>query len=45
VLQCRLGQHLLDPHGDLVERVLFQVPEERKADLIYFNTPDTTQSL
>src|SRR5437588_5316261 len=39
------GFALLDPHGDLVEQVLRAVPEERRADLIYFNVPDTAQSL
>ena len=31
------GLALLDPHGDLIEKVLKAVPEERKVDLIYFN--------
>src|SRR2546425_9208497 len=35
------GFALLDPHGDLAEQVLKLVPEERRADLIYFNVPDT----
>jgi Type IV secretion-system coupling protein DNA-binding domain len=39
------GFALLDPHGDLVEQVLKAVPEERQADLIYFNVPDTTRPL
>src|SRR5713101_3561925 len=34
------GVALLDPHGDLVERVLAKVPERRKADVLYFNVPD-----
>jgi DNA helicase HerA-like ATPase len=34
------GLVLLDPHGDLVERVLLQVPAERYPDLLYFNVPD-----
>src|SRR5215471_6082656 len=34
------GLALLDPHGDLVEKVLREVPENRKDDLIYFNVPD-----
>ena len=34
------GVVLLDPHGDLVERVLAAVPERRKRDLVYFNAPD-----
>lgn len=44
-LKAGQGLALLDPHGDLVERVLSQVPEERKADLIYFNVPDRTHPL
>src|SRR2546427_12273709 len=39
------GFALLDPHGDLVEQVLRSVPEERRADLIYFNVPDTAHPL
>ncbi|HZS04812.1 MAG TPA: type IV secretion system DNA-binding domain-containing protein [Blastocatellia bacterium] len=34
------GLMLLDPHGDLVERVLAHVPETRQTDLIYFNVSD-----
>lgn len=34
------GLALLDPHGDLAERVLKHVPAGRKADLVYFNVPD-----
>jgi hypothetical protein len=37
------GLILLDPHGDLVERVLAQVPKDRQSDLIYFNVPDTSR--
>lgn len=39
------GVALLDPHGDLVERVLAHVPEYRKSDLIYFNVPDASAPL
>jgi energy-coupling factor transporter ATP-binding protein EcfA2 len=39
------GLALLDPHGDLVERILAHLPEERKRDLIYFNVPDHAQAL
>jgi len=39
------GLALLDPHGDLIERVLARVPKERKADVIYFNVPDRTAPL
>jgi hypothetical protein len=39
------GLALLDPHGDLVEKVLRAVPENRKSDLIYFNIPDRENAL
>lgn len=37
------GCCLLDPHGDLVDRVYQAVPENRKGDVRYFNVPDRTQ--
>ncbi len=37
------GLALLDPHGDLADRVAGYVPLHRKQDLIYFNTPDIRQ--
>jgi Type IV secretion-system coupling protein DNA-binding domain len=39
------GLALLDPHGDLVEKVLRAVSEKRKSDLIYFNSPDRGNAL
>src|SRR5205814_774254 len=39
------GLALLDPHGDLVERVVSGIPECRRDDLIYFNVPDTLHPL
>lgn len=39
------GAALLDPHGDLVERVLAHVPGERQGDVVYFDVPDPKQSL
>jgi hypothetical protein len=39
------GLALLDPHGDLVEKVLKAIPDERKKDLIYFNVADTQHPL
>jgi type IV secretory pathway TraG/TraD family ATPase VirD4 len=39
------GLALLDPHGDLVEKVLAYLPEERKDDLIYFDVTNHTQPL
>lgn len=34
------GLALLDPHGDLVEKIVSQIPKDRVNDLIYFNVPD-----
>src|SRR5213083_841845 len=34
------GLALLDPHGDLVERIWNDIPVERRPDCIYFNVPD-----
>src|SRR5437879_5193727 len=39
------GFALLDPHGDLVERVLAAVPESRGSDLVYWNVPDAERPL
>lgn len=39
-IQAGRGCCLLDPHGDLVEKVVKSIPESRKDDLIYFNIPD-----
>ncbi len=39
------GAALLDPHGDLVERVLNKMPGERQGDVVYFDVPDSKQSL
>jgi len=46
VLQdIRLGRGVgvIDPHGDLVERLVSNIPESRKCDLIYLNVPDPSQ--
>lgn len=37
------GLALIDPHGDLVQRVAAQVPTRRKSDMIYLNACDPTQ--
>jgi hypothetical protein len=37
------GLALLDPHGDLVERVLACVPARRRSDLVYVDVPDPSQ--
>lgn len=44
-LKAGQGLALLDPHGDLVGKVLARIPDERKADLIYFNVPDRANPL
>jgi hypothetical protein len=41
-IEAGRGAALLDPHGDLVERVLIHIPEQKREDLIYFNVPDVT---
>ena len=42
-LQHGRGLCLLDPHGDLVERVFQAVPQQRRDDVLYFNAPDRSQ--
>ena len=37
------GFALIDPHGDLVERVAALIPESRNADVHYLNAPDPNQ--
>lgn len=37
------GFALIDPHGDLVERVAAHIPRSRREDAIYFNAPDPAQ--
>src|SRR5215472_1052323 len=37
------GMMLIDPHGDLAERVVHAVPAHRRQDVIYFNVPDPKQ--
>jgi Type IV secretion-system coupling protein DNA-binding domain len=34
------GLALLDPHGDLVNRVEQWIPSDRRADVVYLNVPD-----
>lgn len=35
------GVGVIDPHGDLVEKILGYVPKARIADTVYFNTTET----
>lgn len=44
-LNAGRGFALLDPHGDLIQKVLGQIPEDRKDDLIYFDVPNSAQPL
>jgi type IV secretory pathway TraG/TraD family ATPase VirD4 len=37
------GFALIDPHGDLAERVAAHIPPTRQADVIYLNAPDPAQ--
>ena len=37
------GVTVIDPHGDLAERLVAQVPRGREHDLIYLNAPDPAQ--
>lgn len=39
------GFALFDPHGDLVEKLLPAVPEERRDKLVYMNVPDAARPL
>ncbi len=44
-IQVGIGCCLLDPHGDLVEKIAKVIPDSRKDDLIYFNFPDPILNL
>ena len=42
-IEAGRGCALIDPHGDLVERIAATIPAHRKTDAIYFNVPDPSQ--
>ena len=42
-MECGNGFALIDPHGDLVERLAKRIPTSRRADVIYLNAADPTQ--
>ena len=42
-IEAGRGCALIDPHGDLVERIAATIPDHRKAEVIYFNVPDPAQ--
>ena len=35
------GVGVIDPHGDLAEKILDYIPKERIKDVVYFNPADT----
>lgn len=37
------GVAVIDPHGDLAERLIAQVPQSRRHDLVSLNAPDPSQ--
>lgn len=39
------GLAVIDPHGDLVQKVLNLIPNDRKADLVYFNPADLSRPI
>jgi energy-coupling factor transporter ATP-binding protein EcfA2 len=42
-IQNNRGLCVIDPHGDLAERLVLNVPEQRINDLCYVNVPDIQQ--
>lgn len=44
-IQTGKGLMLLDPHGDMVERMVTGIPQHRRSDVVYFNVPDTSRPL
>jgi len=39
------GVAFIDPHGDIVEKILEFIPQERMKDVIYFNPADTERPM
>jgi hypothetical protein len=37
------GLTVIDPHGDLVEKIAASIPDHRRNDVVYFNVPDPGQ--
>lgn len=42
-IQSGKGLCVIDPHGDLAERLIARIPSKRKGNLIYFDAPSITQ--
>ncbi|MGC9048804.1 MAG: type IV secretory system conjugative DNA transfer family protein [Patescibacteria group bacterium] len=48
VIQDILAGHgvgVIDPHGDLIERILLHIPKERADDVVLFNPSDTERPI
>lgn len=39
------GVAVFDPHGDLIEKILRKIPDERKGDVIHLNPADTDNKI
>ena len=44
-IQAGRGVAVIDPHGDLVEKMLDFVPSDRINDIIYFNPADVNHPI
>ena len=42
-IEAGRGCALIDPHGDLVERIAATIPSHRASEIIYLNVPDPAQ--
>jgi len=42
-IEAGRGCALIDPHGDLVQRIATTLPAHRRGDTVYFNVPDASQ--
>ena len=42
-LECGNGFALIDPHGDLVERIVKRIPLSRQSDVLYLDAANPTQ--
>lgn len=42
-MMCGRGVAVIDPHGDLAERLVVQIPRWRERDLVYLNAPNLSQ--
>ncbi len=42
-MEAGRGVAIIDPHGDLAERLMQAIPKHRQADVVYLNAPDTAE--